>query len=494
MAELNMLERIGNWFDASLSQQKFINQMRDEQNRYNDHHRNKELAELEKQQDAAITAAKQQYAGDKEALKNALNKIDGEFKAKKSDIDAKYPKWSSTNNDVAKAKSWQSRKNALEKSTFESDDKAKMEEVFGKPGESSDTGDQGVGTDSASTTSTSTTSTSVEKPDSSYISNNVMSDIANTMYGMDPSGRSDQLRKQAQMHDVQAADEQKNSQRNMQVANRDARAEADKDAVAQAASKNAQTVNNLSSATGAGAAALNRTVETGDPNTHRQRSDQQHAEGVKNQREMWGARQTAEEERGSANITDYQYRQAKGQTAMSDHLSQPVSGDTTSTTTSNKYTRYEKEETEDDGEETKPQTTKPQATAVGQQALNYVLGYLESDAGIAVTEQEKQLAESVLAKYPGIQRVRPGTFQYRNLDPALAEGTFITEDQFGGTPEQRKALMDELRVLRSPEDPAKNTSEADAYDASASHAVDSNTGALIDQTSLNSALTNPLRR
>ena len=112
------------------------------------------------------------------------------------------------------------------------------------------------------------------------------------------------------MHDKQAGDEQKNAQQNFQVANRNYRVEAEKNAASQAAAENAQKVNNMGNAS-AGAAALERTVEKADYNTHMQRKDQQRSEGVKNQREMWGARQTAEEERADADKGDHDYLQAQ---------------------------------------------------------------------------------------------------------------------------------------------------------------------------------------
>lgn len=136
----------------------------------------------------------------------------------------------------------------------------------------------------------------------------------------DPAGTQEHLRNQARMHDKQAGDEQKNSQANMQVANRDYRVEAEKNAVSQAASENAQKVNNMGNAS-AGAAALERGVKSADYNTHMNRQDQQRAEGVKNQREMWGARQTAEQERGKADADAYNYQQNQMYNMASDALS-----------------------------------------------------------------------------------------------------------------------------------------------------------------------------
>ena len=128
------------------------------------------------------------------------------------------------------------------------------------------------------------------------------------------------LRRQAEMHDKQAGDEQKNAQQNFAVANRDYRGEAEKNAVSQAASENAQKVANMGNVSG-GAAALARGVKSADYNTHMQRQDQQRAEGVKNQREMWGSRQTAEEERANANKERHDYTDTQTYNLASNNLS-----------------------------------------------------------------------------------------------------------------------------------------------------------------------------
>ena len=128
------------------------------------------------------------------------------------------------------------------------------------------------------------------------------------------------LRRQAEMHDKQAGDEQKNAQQNFAVSNRDYRGEAEKNAVSQATMKNALKVAHMKGAS-AGAAALARDVGEADYNTHMQRQDQQRAEGVKNQREMWGSRQTAEEERANANKERHDYLDAQAYNLASNNLS-----------------------------------------------------------------------------------------------------------------------------------------------------------------------------
>lgn len=111
------------------------------------------------------------------------------------------------------------------------------------------------------------------------------------------------LRNQAQIHDKQAALEGANAAKESQIANRDYRGEADKNAAATAATKNAQNVANLGAAAGNATAALARTVETPDYNTHMNRQDETRQRAVANQREAEGAKQTAERERAAADTT-----------------------------------------------------------------------------------------------------------------------------------------------------------------------------------------------
>lgn len=127
--------------------------------------------------------------------------------------------------------------------------------------------------------------------------------------GIDPTGMSTAKRNQAAIHAQQASDEQKNAQANAQIANRNYRYEADKNAAAGAAIRSAQTVNNMSAASGGGAATIQRQVATPDYNTMMNRQDTQRKEGVTNQREMYGAQNVAADERGTANKWDYDARQ-----------------------------------------------------------------------------------------------------------------------------------------------------------------------------------------
>ena len=82
-------------------------------------------------------------------------------------------------------------------------------------------------------------------------------------------------RDDARIQRAAAARQEADSQRNRQIASRDERKEADKDAAAQAASQYQQTMSQISGAAGGGAAALAAmNVQKGDPNQHRQRADE----------------------------------------------------------------------------------------------------------------------------------------------------------------------------------------------------------------------------
>lgn len=462
---------------ATRENQNFVNDTRSKWNMYANYHRNKELAEAKRQYEDAKYAAKQKYAGDKARLEYALGSIENAYKTKTQDINNTYSEWKGddkkhTESDLVRAKFIDANFNGNGEAA------AKWKEANDAANAKASTKAKRVNDVKPSASTTGNTNTSAGSSATQYrfnggISNNAAMQIANTLYGNDPSGRSKQLRQQAQLHDVQATDEQKSAQQNFQVANRNARVEADKDAVATSAIKNAQTVNNLAAGTSAGTAALNRTVEQGDVAAHRQRADAQRAEGVKNQREMWGARQTAEEERGAANITDYQYRQSVGQTAMSDYLSQPGEDGTTANT--NKPSEEVQENSADTAADT--QTGTGTGTVNGQQCVNAALGYTASKDDVPVSQLEYDTVEKLRAtQFPMLSLVPQRTFQARGLEARAAEAEYIRSPQFGGTMADRKAFMDALRALRSPDDIHKNFNEDTARAESATHTVDSVTG------------------
>ena len=478
---------------ATRENQNFVNDMRSKWNMYANYHRNKELAEAKRQHEDAKYAAKQKFAGDKARLEYALGSIDNAYKTKVQGINDTYSEWKGsdkkhTESDLARAKSIDA--------TFKGDGEAaaKWKEANDAANAKASTKAEKVNSVKPSASTTGNTSTGAGSSANQYrfnggISNNAAAHIANTLYGNDPSGRSKQLRQQAQLHDIQATDEQKSAQQNFQVANRNARVEADKDAAAASAIKNAQTVNNLASGTSAGTAALNRTVEQGDVAAHRQRADAQRAEGVKNQREMWGARQTAEEERGAANITDYQYRQSVGQTAMSDYLSQP--GEDATTANTNKPS----EVVQENGTNATTDTQTGSGVVNGQQCVNAALGYTASKDDVPVSQLEYDTVEKLRAtQFPMLSLVPQRTFQARGLDARAAEDEYIRSPQFGGTMADRKAFMDALRALRSPDDIHKNFNESTARAESATHTVDSATGDIQpDADVVKDALTSQIR-
>lgn len=123
--------------------------------------------------------------------------------------------------------------------------------------------------------------------------------------GVSPDGYSTGLRAQAQEDVRQAGDEQRNMQQNFQIANRNYRDEAGRDAAMKAASQNAQRVNNAAAGVGSGAAAMIRDVVTPDTQAYMNRQDAQRKEGVENQRQMHAAQQEAIRRNTNANGYDY---------------------------------------------------------------------------------------------------------------------------------------------------------------------------------------------
>lgn len=123
--------------------------------------------------------------------------------------------------------------------------------------------------------------------------------------GVSPDGYSTGLRAQAQEDVRQAGDEQRNMQQNFQIANRNYRDEAGRDAAMQAASQNAQKVNNAAAGVGSGAAAMLRDVVAPNTQAYMNRQDAQRKEGVENQRQMHAAQQEAIRRNTNANGYDY---------------------------------------------------------------------------------------------------------------------------------------------------------------------------------------------
>ena len=467
-------DNMANGAKAHLAQQRYIDEQRKAYNKYATYWRNKDLDALKTERKERESQIQRDFAGDKARLHEELNKLSVEFDRREADVKAKYPKWERSNIFDANAASGQKKYDAssgayndmtnLERAKSWAEHSAKMMEEDSDEGnrmrEALSSGQAGEGTsaDNAAGKGYAGRTDSMRR-DSASLSNNAAHDVANTIYGQDPSGRSKQLREQARMHRVQAADEQKNTQQNFQVANRDARVEADKAGIAKAAVKNAQTVNNLSSGTGVGTAALNRTVEMGDISEHRQRADQQRQEGVKNQREMWGARQTAEEEDGSANITDYKYRQARGQTAVSDVLSQ---------------------EDEEDGEDGENGDGATDVDIGAQQLVNAALGFDSNEKGAPTAEEHAEM-QRIRSKYPNITTPQRGYFQAKGIDADGAEAAYYADPSFGPEDEKR-AFMNELHNTRSNSEGTKyydkETVSTDTADANYSVPVASIAGAI----------------
>lgn len=272
--------------------------------------RQKNIAKKQQKYALQQQAAAQEKA--RQAYKTAYYKLQQEYGAAKNDTAKLAELDEQKNNLIQKYKDDMAATTDLEqyKKTFNLDEYDKAQNTSTKENvtEGSDT-EQENDNNTAQENDSSTEQENVSS-NSSVATNSLVNYLASkTPGGTSQEPNSIHLRRQSEMHDKQAGDEQKNAQQNFQVANRNYRVEAEKN-TGGAAAENALKVSNMGNAS-AGAAALERTVAKADYNTHMQRKDQQRSEGVKNQREMWGARQTAEEERANADKGDHDYLQAQ---------------------------------------------------------------------------------------------------------------------------------------------------------------------------------------
>ena len=192
-------------------------------------------------------------------------------------------------------------------------------------------------------------------------------------------------RNQAKIHEEQAAQYQKDAQANKQIANRDYRGEAEKNAIANAATENAQKIANMGNVS-AGAAAIERTVGTADYNTNMQRQDAQRAEGVKNMQNMHDNRSAAEEQRAAADKMDYDWQTDSNANAWNQYLSsggRRSSADTAasknqdsipSDTQPSETQPSETQPSETQPSETQPSETQQSSEAQLQNTINYASG------------------------------------------------------------------------------------------------------------------------
>lgn len=230
------------------------------------------------------------------------------------------------------------------------------------------------------------------------------------------------LRRQAEMHDKQAGDEQKNAQQNFAVANRDYRGEAEKNAVSQAASENAQKVANMGNVSG-GAAALARGVKSADYNTHMQRQDQQRAEGVKNQREMWSNRQVAEYERSKAKQDNYEFNDMQTNNLISNNLSKGnmFFNDKNAVDTKAKQSPAPEQKVEEPVQEEQPvEETQSADEFVNAGNLHVLLNYIEGSTKDADKYNTPEI-QALIKKY-NVQQLPEANVKYgRQADKVVAE-------------------------------------------------------------------------
>lgn len=272
--------------------------------------RQKNIAKKQQKYALQQQAAAQEKA--RQAYKTAYYKLQQEYGAAKNDTAKLAELDEQKNNLIQKYKDDMAATTDLEqyKKTFNLDEYDKAQNTSTKENitEGSDT-EQENDSNNEQENDNNTARENVNSS-SSIATNSLVNYLASkTPGGTSQEPNSIHLRRQSEIHDKQAGDEQKNAQQNFQVANRNYKVEAEKN-TGGAAAENALKVSNMGNVS-AGAAALERTVKKADYNTHMQRQDQQRSEGVKNQREMWGARQTAEEERANADKGDHDYLQAQ---------------------------------------------------------------------------------------------------------------------------------------------------------------------------------------
>jgi len=183
----------------------------------------------------------------------------------------------------------------------------------------------------------------------------------------DPMGRKEALEQQSKLHNVEAGEHRAAAQRENKIANEDARREAGLDGADASFNKNQQKVANRSFAS-AGASALERTEEYGDPNIHRNRADQARQKGVENTEKAYDEDQIAIQERNAANVYDYKAKETEASNNVTDTLSK---GDGDKGGKTPETTKASKPE-----EDTKPKTTTETVTETQefepQKAFNYM--------------------------------------------------------------------------------------------------------------------------
>lgn len=164
--------------------------------------------------------------------------------------------------------------------------------------------------DGSSDTSTAQNGTESNKTNLSKFVAPIQSAFANsamlaTQKTGDPTGAATAARNSGDLYGNQAAAEQKNAQANTQIASRDYRNEADKNAVAGAAIRSAQKMDAFTAATDLGTAAIQREIGSPDYNTMMNRQDTQRQQGVQNQRAMYNAKQEQAAAYGDATADEY---------------------------------------------------------------------------------------------------------------------------------------------------------------------------------------------
>lgn len=232
---------------------------------------------------------------------------------------------------------------------------------------------------------------------------------------IDPTAKYD--RANAELMREQSADLQQSAQRNLQIANRDERAEADKDAAAIAASQYQQKMSQIKGVAGGGAAALaSMNTQIADPNVHRQRADQAHAKGTEQRQEANALQQQSMDARAIADDKDYRAmlntKQAEEAHRLSTLSSRPQA-DNTKVNDLQKENNDNTKPPEDTVPKQKDNNIPGQKFSVYdlQQAFTLLGGKMPSGDPSKITAEGVQAAREYLISQFGSE---PGTYDYES--------------------------------------------------------------------------------
>lgn len=252
---------------------------------------------------------------------------------------------------------------------------------------------------------------------------------------------------------------QKAGQDERQVANANARDEAAKDAMSQAAADSAQNVNNLGASAGAAQAAAERVKGTGDVQSWYNRKDQARQQAVENEEKRYDDLQAANETNALGKAADFKLRQRNMNNAMSDYLSGGDAGNINLSFGKKTVEQTEPDTPPPEEEQVEAEPGEP-ALANGQRVVNNILG---SSYGQELDDNDQALLNQIMEQY----NVRPVPLdQAQSYYPPNVyaqaknyEGYYISRDDEYGSATNKKAALQALRQIRGEGDASKNLDE-----------------------------------